>query len=405
MKLESDRLFGWDNRPLVPAKGTSPGDRHEYLAALAEPLQQLIDDLPEQIALLDEDCEIFAVNRAWTGAVEEHGYLDALPGHNYRDFCASKAAHGYEPAAEAVAALDDIQSGKRSFWQLIYNGRENWRGRDYQITFHKISFGGRSVISVTRFDLTEILQLRRARDDLTESLIEGQAIERRRMGRELHDSAAQLLTAIGLVLGRLRQRSPEAETLAIVDEIQQLLTEAHREIRSISYLAHPPSLKKLGLPHAVKLLVEGFGRRTGLEASFDVRGEPRKLSNGVERAIYRLAQEALSNVHRHAHATRVRLQLDFRRSATHFVVADNGIGITRETLAAAGDDGVGLASMQSRLSEVDGRLSIRTLSPGTAIIGSVPVASPAHPGPGSPPSWQQPFRGAQASRTRPFQAN
>ena len=405
MKLESDLLFGWDNRPLAPATGTSPGDRHEYLAALAEPLQQLIDDLPEQIALVDEDSEIFAANRAWREAVEEHGYLDALPGRNYRDFCASKAAQGYEPGIEALAALDDIQSGRRSFWQLIYNGRENWRGRDYQITFHKISFGGRSVISVTRFDLTEIHQLRRAREDLTASLIEGQAIERQRMGRELHDSAAQLLTAIGLVLGRLRQRSPEAETLAIVDEIQELLTEAHREIRSISYLAHPPSLKKLGLPHAVKLLVEGFGRRTGLEVSFDVRGEPAKMSKAVERAIYRLAQEALSNVHRHAHATRVRLQLDFRRSATHFVVADNGIGIPRESLAAMECGGVGLASMRSRLSEVNGRLSIRALSPGTAIIGSVPAVSPEHPGRGNLPSWQQPYHDAQASRTRPFQAS
>ena len=85
-----------------------------------------------------------------------YGYLEALPGHNYRDFCASKAAEGYEPAIEALAALDDIRSGKRSFWQLIYNGRENWQGRDYQITFHRIPFGGHSFLSITRFDLTEI---------------------------------------------------------------------------------------------------------------------------------------------------------------------------------------------------------------------------------------------------------
>ena len=209
MNLESDLLFGWSgNRPLA-AHNAPP----EYLAALAEPLQQLIDDLPEQIALLDEDCAIFAANRAWKQAVEDYGYLEALPGHNYRDFCASKAAEGYEPAVEALAALDDIWAGRRTFWQLIYNGRENWHGRDYQISFHRIWFGGRSFISVTRFDLTEILELRRERENLTASLMEGQAIERQRMGRELHDSAAQLLTSIGLVLGRLRQRSPEPEIL------------------------------------------------------------------------------------------------------------------------------------------------------------------------------------------------
>jgi signal transduction histidine kinase len=236
-------------------------------------------------------------------------------------------------------------------------------------------------------------------------LIEGQTIERQRMGRELHDSAAQLLTSIGLVLGRVRQRSAEPETLAMVEEMQELLAEAHREIRSISYLAHPPSLKKLGLAHAVRSLVEGFGRRTGLEVSFDVQGDSGRMSEAAETAVYRLAQEALSNVHRHAHATRVRLLLCFRRSATHFIVADDGIGISRDMLSAAGCEGVGLASMRSRLSEVGGRLTILTLSPGTAIIGSVPAASPMRPARGSPPSWQQPFRGVQASPTHPFPAS
>jgi two-component system, NarL family, sensor kinase len=397
MRLESDLLFGWgQDHALVRGKGAlrdaPPGD----LAVLSEPLQQLIDDLPEQIALVDEDCMIFAANRAWKQAVEEHGYLKAFPGHNYRDFCASGAAQGYEPAIEALAALDDIRSGRRSFWQLVYDGRENWSGRDYQISFHRIWYGGRSFISVTRLDLTEILELRRARESISASLIEGQAIERQRMGRELHDSAAQLLTSLGLVLGRLRQRSPEPETLTMVEEMQELLTEAHREIRSISYLAHPPSLKKLGLAHAVKLLMEGFGKRIGLKVSFDLRGEPGALSEAAETAIYRLAQEALSNVHRHAHATCVRLTLHFRDSATHFVVADDGIGISRKTRAGTACEGVGLASMRSRLAEVGGRLSIRALSPGTAVIATVPAAFPAHLAPENPPSWQQPFHVVRA---------
>ena len=397
MKLERDLLFGWaNNAPSAKLDPASHDAAPEYLAALVEPLQQLIDDLPEQIALLDEDGAIFAANRPWKQAAEEYGYPDVLPGCNYRDFCARKAAEGYEPAVEAIAAFDDIWSGKRSFWQLIYNGRENWEGRDYQISFHRIRFGGHSFISVTRFDLTEILKLRGTRDHLAASLIEGQAVERQRMGRELHDSASQPLAAIGLVLARLKQRSPGPETLAMVDEMQELLSEVHREIRAISYLAYPPSLKKLGLPHAVELLVEGFGRRTGLEASFDVRGDPVRMSEAAEAAVYRLAQEALSNVHRHAHAKRVHLLLCFRGSATHFIVADDGIGISRKNRSTTECEGVGLASMRSRLSEVGGRLSIRDLAPGTAIIASVPDASPMHLAQGSPASWQQPVRAVQA---------
>ncbi|HET6941132.1 MAG TPA: sensor histidine kinase [Sphingomicrobium sp.] len=339
---------------------------------VASTLQQLIDDLPEQIALLDEECLIVAANEAWKNTAEEHGFPEVMPGHNYRDFCATRAVQGYEPAIEALAALDDFRAGKRSFWQLVYNGRDSWRGRDYQITLHRIWLGGRNLISVTRFDLTEILRLRRAKDDFTTSLIEGQAFERQRMGREIHDSTSQLLAAIGLILGRLRQQLPESEALGLVEEMQELLTDVHGEIRSISYLAHPPSLKKLGLADAVKSLVEGFGRRTGLETSFDIHGDSVPMSASAESMIYRLAQEALSNIYRHAHATRVRLQLRFRRSTAHFVVADDGIGISQETLAGLGGEGVGLASMRSRLAELGGRLSIRTLSPGVAIIASVP---------------------------------
>ena len=334
-------------------------------------LQQLIDDLPEQIALLDERCNILAANAAWIQTVEEHGYLEVRPGGNYRDFCANKAAEGYEPAIEAVAALDDIVSGKRSFWQLFYNGRERWNGRDYQICVRRIWVEGHSIISVTRFDLTEITELRRARDDFATTLMEGQEIERQRMARELHDSTSQQLTAMGLVLGRLKEQSAEPETLRLVEEMQELLQDAHQEIRSISYLAYPPSLEKLGLAEAVRSLVEGFARRTSLEASFEIHGEALPLPAAAQGAIYRLAQEALSNVHRHARARRLRIQLWYRPSAIHFVVADDGVGISSKRLAQAASAGVGLASMQSRLSEIGGRLSIRRLSPGTAIIASL----------------------------------
>ena len=342
---------------------------------LAEPLQQLIDDLPEQIALLDPDGLVVAANRAWQQVVTEYGYLEALPPNSYREFCRKKAAEGYEPAIQALAALDDISSGRRSYWQLVYNGRDQWQGRDYQISFHRIKLGGRGLILVTRFDLTEIIQLRRVRDDFANLLIEGQAIERQRLGRELHDSGSQLLTAIGLLLGRLKHQSVGSEALGVIEEMEQLLAEVHREIRSISFLAHPPSIRKLGLPFALKSLIEGFGRRTGLEVSFDIIGENSELSELAESAIYRLAQEALSNVHRHARATRVRIQLSFRRSATHLTIADNGTGMAPDKLARMGGEGVGLAGMRSRLAEMGGRLSVLALAPGTAFIGSVPAVS------------------------------
>lgn len=348
------------------------------IVALAGTMQDLIDDLPEQIAILDEQSEILAVNDAWKAVVQKHGYLEALPGGNYRIFCEVSARGGYEPAVEAIVALDEIRSGKRSFWQFVYNGKERWDGRDFQISIRKVLIGEQPLVIVTRFDLTEILELRRFKNEFGESLIKQQSIERQRLGRELHDSTSQLLAAIGLLLGRLKHQSPGDRAMGLVEEMQDLVGEAQREIRSISYLAHPPSLEKLGLAGAMKSLVEGFARRTGLEASFEIQGDTTPMAPNAEGALYRLVQEALSNVHRHANAARIRLLLCFRGSATHFVVADDGVGISAEARSGLFNAGVGLSSMHSRLSEIGGRLTIRNLSPGTAVIASVRHAAVAN---------------------------
>ena len=368
MKLETRFLLSPEEvqtaPPLPPDSRPAPGQFESSGTALvAGTMQQLIDDLPEQIALLDELCNILAVNRAWKETVEQHGYPEAMPGYNYRAFCANKAAEGYEPAIEAGAALDDISSGRRTFWQMTYNGRERWKGRDYQICIHRLDVGAQKIISVTRFDLTEIVQLRRANS-------EGQAIERQRMARELHDSTSQLLAGAGLLLCRLKQEQAGEKALALVEELQQLIAETQQEIRLVSYLAHPPVLEKMGLVEALKSVVGGFGRRTSLEASFEIRGQAALVPPEVESALYRVAQEALSNAHRHAHAKMVRLFLCFRASAIHLVIADDGVGIS-ETLAGAGQAGVGIASMRSRLSEVGGRLMVRRLSRGTAVVASL----------------------------------
>jgi signal transduction histidine kinase len=485
-------------------------------------MQQLIDDLPEEIAILDLSCNILTVNRAWREATEAHGYNESLPGNNYRDVCAKKASEGYDPAIVAVPALDDLSSGKRSYWQLHYNGGERWNGRDYEITIRRIADGGQIFLLVTRFDLTELMELRRVKENFSKSLIEGRVMdrgadasftetvcelvngfneqaaivdedwriiavnepwqkfseeagypelkpgldyvaflkthcgkgysnaeavaagvdairagtmnsfeltyagvdhwqgrtlhlrinrlhlygralatisredvtaatelhrlreefsdsvsrsqveERRRLGRELHDSTAQLLAAIGLLLGGLKRQLPDKKSRGVFAELQGLLSEAQQEIRLVSYLSHPPVLEKMGLPGALKSLIKGFKARTGLEISFAMHGEPINLSPLCESALYRIAQEALSNVHRHARAKRVRVFLFYRGGATHLVISDDGIGISRETLSGRGQTGVGLASMRSRLSEIGARLTLRTLSPGAAILASVP---------------------------------
>ena len=338
--------------------------------AIASWMQQLIDDLPEQIALLDSNCRVIAANGAWKCAVQEHGYFDLLPGGNYHDFCLQKATEGYDPAIATLSALDGILRGDRTFWQYMYRGRDQWRDRHYQLTLHRMGTGRGNLISVTRSDLTELFELRRGNAEREHFAQERQDLERKRMARELHDSTGQLLTGIGLLLCRLENDTSEAGQ-AVVSELQTLVREAGQEIRLISYLASPPEVEKLGLVDALKSLVEGFGRRTSLEATFELCGQAADVPD-AEGALYRVAQEALSNLNRHAHAARARVTLCFRQRAVHLLVVDDGVGLSPDALNGSGA-GVGLASMRARLAEIGGRLSIRQLEPGTAILASVRI--------------------------------
>lgn len=379
MKLETELFLGpeWAGRSIAPPaeSRTKTGELAEQVDnfPLASALQHLIDDLPEQVALLDEKCIIVAVNRSWTEAMQKYGYTGVSPGDDYRAVCEYHAATGYDAAIRAAAALREIASGKRNFWQMEFRGRGQWSDFEYQMSFHRVVVGDHSFITIRRFDVTEIVELRRLKEDFSRSLMEGQAAERQRLGRELHDSTAQVLTALGLTLGRLKRQSRSVDWLPIVGELQELLDEAQREIRSVAYLAEPPALASMNLADALKALVEGFKDRTGIETSFEAIGEPVRLSRVTESALYRIAQEGLSNVYRHAKASRADVRLCFRGRLTHLVVSDNGIGIASETLARHGSRGVGLTGMRARLVEIGGRFSVRRLPHGTEIIATVPA--------------------------------
>jgi two-component system, NarL family, sensor kinase len=147
-------------------------------------------------------------------------------------------------------------------------------------------------------------------------------------------------------------------------------------LRTIAYLAHAPLVRELGLSLALRQLAGGFGRRTGLNIAMDLTDEL-TLAPAAEAAVYRIVQEALSNVHRHARATDVTVMLAQRRSVLHVVVADNGTGMPSKVKR-----GVGLSSMRDRIAELGGRLTISPSTTGTVLIASLPgIAETIHAGP------------------------
>ena len=207
-----------------------------------------------------------------------------------------------------------------------------------------------------------------------ERLLALQDEERRRIANELHDSTAQHLAAINLNLMRVRADAEvKAETRDILDEIDGSLEEATKELRAFSYLLYPPDLQKEGLSVTLRRYVEGFGRRTGLKVTVRSCGSVDQLSFPLQQALLRVVQEALTNVYRHASATRVSVNFRCVGKRLRLVISDDG----QKTEATSGQNGkpfrlgVGIPGMIARMRQFGGNLDIRSGPNGTAVHATV----------------------------------
>ena len=353
---------------------TKSGSAPPAPTPFVQTFQELIDALPEQIALVDERWTILAVNPAWTKTAAVYGYEALTAGANYAAFCRERAKEGHNAARPAVEGIAEIDSGLSQSFEYFYDGNDRWEGHTFHLRINRLSIEGRIFAIITRYDISELVQLRRQRETFSQSLLESQTEERRRFARELHDSIQQLLVAMSMSLSQLKLSRPSQKASQIVDQMDTLLASIHGEIRSISYLSHPPLLGKMGIQAALEELVLGFGRRAGLETSFSTGGTAMPIREGAEMAIYRTVQEALSNVHRHSHACKVEVRLIFRRTLVHAIIADDGIGMPVQV-----PTGVGLTGMRARLAELGGRLFVRHQQRGTALVASVPRTSSIRP--------------------------
>jgi len=343
----------------------APGDP----SALVHMWQQVADGLTEQIALLDENWTILAINRAWAKTSALYGDDAFVPGTSYWQPVKKLADEGLEVARNLIAGIEQIEAGTRHSIELVYQGSAPEEGHVYQLSVNRFLVAGQTLASILRYDVTRLVELRRLREDFSNSVIVHQTEERQRIARELHDSTTQLLASVTMAAGRLRRASHISDLPPLLDELDQLVAQTQEEIRSISFLAHPPSLAKSTLPEALESLVEGFARRTGIGVQFQVVGEWHVAYPAGEGAIYRIVQEALSNIHRHSKAAHAKVRLSGNEKMMHTVISDDGTGMPDVIKS-----GVGLAGMRSRLAELGGRLTIRSHVPaGTSLIASVPV--------------------------------
>jgi signal transduction histidine kinase len=218
---------------------------------------------------------------------------------------------------------------------------------------------------------------------LTHQVVVAQEDERERIARELHDEAGQSLTALKISLEMLASSLP-----ADMQEVRQALNDAAEQtgmtmenLRSIAHNLRPPALDRLGLTLALAGLCQQFESMTQIQTIFEGIELPR-LSSSYEITLYRFVQEALTNIAKHANATEVRVWLGIQTGLVEIHVQDNGIGMQTNPLPLGSEnmEGMGLASMEERLSIIDGKLEVRSvLGEGTHLCASVAMRSRESP--------------------------
>jgi signal transduction histidine kinase len=209
---------------------------------------------------------------------------------------------------------------------------------------------------------------------LSSRLLSLQDSERRRIARELHDSLGQYLVALKLNVNLLKQAPARAE---LWSQSEELMEQCIGEVRTISYLLHPPTMDAVGVVSAARWYIEGLGRRSGLKIVIDAPNDPVRLPDPVELALFRVLQEALTNVHRHSGATEADIRISRSPGQVSLEVKDNGRGLQPEMLQRFRETGagmgVGLISMQERARELGGTFQIASDGTGTSLCVTVPL--------------------------------
>jgi len=226
-------------------------------------------------------------------------------------------------------------------------------------------------IFAARASVAVDLSQRVARDTVRR-VVEAQELERRRLALELHDETGQALTSILLGLKTIRAARTQEEAERAEADLRELVVEALQDVRSLAVELRPSALDDFGLAAALERLAETFAERSGIAAAVESNLGDERLPAEVETGLYRLAQEALTNVVKHAAATKVTIVLTRRDGGVGAVVEDDGRGFAAD---AVREDALGLVGMRERLALLGGTLAVES-SPGggTALIAFVPLS-------------------------------
>ena len=223
--------------------------------------------------------------------------------------------------------------------------------------------------------------------ELSARLLHLQDEERRRIARELHDSVGQTLAALSMNLAAVGADIEKlAKTASIITDSTALVNDMSADIRTISYLLHPPLLDEAGLSSALTWYVRGFAERSKIDIELQIPRDFGRLSRDLETAIFRVVQECLTNIHRHSGSAVARIVIAHSDGQVHVDVEDKGKGIPLQKRSEiisspTGTPGVGIRGMRERLRQLGGSMDIRSdgEGKGTIVTAQLPAVAPPPP--------------------------
>jgi two-component system, NarL family, sensor kinase len=325
-------------------------------------LQAALDALSAEVAVLDGRGIIVGLNRAWRRFGRQNGlklhndgigtdYIAALPKDN--------------GAASLRRRFSKVLNGnalgfRHYYWCVTPKGK-----RYFEMQVRRCGKSNWKRVFVTHEDVTNLKLaedgLRKFADDLARS----RETERRRLARELHDTTCQDLVVASLAvepIAKLLEGDPVGRRR--VGDLSQAIDHALKDLRTLSYVLHPPAVAASDLADALRTVITGFARRAEMKVRFTTNYEGRP-SEGIERVLLSIVQEALVNIHRHSGSRSASLALTSRKGALALTIADHGKW--RE-----GAEGVGIGSMRERVAAIGGTLTIRPTRRGTRLQALVP---------------------------------
>jgi PAS domain S-box-containing protein len=336
------------------------------------------------IFMLDSEGRVSSWN---AGAQRIKGYqASEIIGQHFSRFYPEEEVRAGKPAWELEVAAKEGRFEDEG-WRVRKDGSRFWA--NVIITAIKDSTGVLLGFSKVTRDVTERMlaykSLTDSRLKLQESekslralslhLLRTQDEERRRIGREIHDSLGQYLSVLKMKLDSMSATQPTSEELR---ECGNLADECVKEVRTLSYLLYPPMLEEMGLTSAIPWYLEGFSKRSGIKTSFQAPKDFGRLSRDAELVLFRVLQESLTNVQRHSGSPSADISISHADTVVTMQVRDHGKGMSTAILEQGNQDwmgslGVGLRGMSERLRQLGGLLEIASDESGTEVRATVPL--------------------------------